>query len=64
MINRLVRWALWSLAVVLILAAVYVSLGRQLMPVVEQYRSELEQQLQERFEQARQPHRHRLVSHL
>ena len=52
MINRLVRWALWSLAVVLILAAVYVSLGRQLMPVVEQYRSELEQQLQERFEQA------------
>lgn len=50
-LNRLLRWGLWLLAGLLILAAVYVSMGRQFMPLMAEYREEIEQQLQQRLQQ-------------
>ena len=48
MLSRLLRASLWLLAGVLMLAVLYVSLGRQFMPLVAEYRSEIEEQLQQR----------------
>lgn len=50
-LNRTLRWALWLLAAVLIFVALYVSIGRQFMPLLAEYRSEIEQQLQQRLQQ-------------
>ena len=51
MLSRLLRASLWLLAGVLMLAALYVSLGRQFMPLVAEYRSEIEEQLQQSLQQ-------------
>ena len=51
LVHRLLRWGLWLLAGVLIVAALYVSLGRQLAPLVAEYRVEIEQQLQATLQQ-------------
>lgn len=50
-LNRLLRWGLWLLAGLLIVAALYVSIGRQLTPLMAEYREEIEQQLQQRLQQ-------------
>lgn len=50
-LNRLLRLSLWLLASLLIFAALYVSLGRQLTPLLAEYRQEIEQQLQQRLAQ-------------
>lgn len=50
-LNHVLRWALWSLAGVLIIAALYVSLGRQLVPLVAEYQKEIEQGLQDTLQQ-------------
>lgn len=49
--NRLLRWALWLVAGLLIFAALYVSVGRQFTPLVAEYREDIEQALQQRFQQ-------------
>lgn len=49
--NRLLRWGFWLLAGLLITAALYVSLGRQLVPLVAEYRTEIQQQLQQSLQQ-------------
>lgn len=49
--NTLLRWSLWSIACLLILAALYVSLGRQFTPLIAEYREQIEQQLQQRLQQ-------------
>ncbi len=50
-LNGLLRWGLWLLAVLLIVAALYVSVGRQFTPLMAEYREEIQQQLQERLQQ-------------
>lgn len=50
-LNNLLRLGLWSLAGLLIVAALYVSLGRQLAPLMAEYREDIEQQLQQRLQQ-------------
>ncbi|WP_137974955.1 YhdP family protein [Pseudomonas sp. F(2018)] len=42
LLNRLLRWGLGLCALVLVLAALYVSLGRELVPLVAEYRDEVE----------------------
>ncbi|KTC14761.1 hypothetical protein AO391_10295 [Pseudomonas marginalis ICMP 9505] len=42
----LTRWGLGSCALLLVLAAVYVSLGRELTPLVAEYRAEIEAKVQ------------------
>ncbi|WP_252274708.1 YhdP family protein [Pseudomonas subflava] len=42
LLARLLRWALGLCALVLVLAALYVSLGRQMVPLVAEYRDEIE----------------------
>ena len=49
--NTLLRWSLWSIAGLLILAALYVSVGRQFIPLVAEYREQIEQELQQRLQQ-------------
>lgn len=51
LLNRLLRWALWLLAGLLIFAALYVSIGRQFTPLMAEYRADIEQALQQRFQQ-------------
>ena len=51
LLNRLLRWALWLVAGLLIFAALYVSLGRQFIPLLAEYRAEIEQQLQQHLQQ-------------
>lgn len=51
LLNRVLRWALWLVAGLLIFAALYVSLGRQFIPLLAEYRPELEQQLQQHLQQ-------------
>ena len=41
-LGALLRWGLGLCAAVLVLAALYVSLGRELVPLVAEYRLELE----------------------
>ena len=50
-LSRLLRWGVWLSVGWLILAALYVSLGRQLAPLMAEYRTEIEQQLQQRLQQ-------------
>ncbi len=50
-LNGLLRSGLWLLAGLLIVAALYVSLGRQFTPLLAEYREEIEQQLQQRLQQ-------------
>ena len=50
-LSGLLRWGLWLLAVLLIFAALYVSVGRQFTPLMAEYREEIQQQLQERLQQ-------------
>ncbi|MBA1271922.1 YhdP family protein [Stutzerimonas azotifigens] len=47
LLGTVVRQTLWLLALALILAALYVSLGRQLMPLVAEYRPEVQQRAQQ-----------------
>ncbi|WP_394561580.1 YhdP family protein [Aquipseudomonas alcaligenes] len=42
LLSRLLRWGLGLCALVLVLAALYVSLGRQLVPLVAEYRDEVQ----------------------
>ncbi|MFV3015920.1 hypothetical protein ACM9HO_09525, partial [Pseudomonas sp. KHB2.9] len=42
----LTRWGLGLCALLLVLAAVYVSLGRELTPLVAEYRAEIEAKAQ------------------
>ncbi len=49
--NTLLRWSLLGIAGLLILAALYVSVGRQFTPLVAEYREQIEQQLQQRLQQ-------------
>jgi len=49
--NALLRWSLLGIAGLLILAALYVSLGRQFTPLIAEYREQIEQQLQQRLQQ-------------
>ncbi len=49
--NALLRWSLWSVAGLLILTALYVSVGRQFTPLIAEYREQIEQQLQQRLQQ-------------
>lgn len=51
LLNRLLRWALWLVAGLLIFAALYVSVGRQFTPLIAEYREEIEQQLQQHLQQ-------------
>lgn len=48
----LLRLGLWLLAGLLIIGALYVSIGRQFMPLMAEYREEIEQQLQQRLQQS------------
>lgn len=48
----LLRTGLWLLAGLLIVTALYVSIGRQFMPLMAEYREEIEQQLQQRLQQS------------
>src|SRR5699024_6271070 len=50
-LNRLLRWTLWLVAGLLIFAALYVSIGRQFTPLLAEYRADIEQALQQRFQQ-------------
>lgn len=50
-LNRLLRAGLWLLVGLLITAALYVSLGRQLVPLVAEYRAEIQQQLEHSLQQ-------------
>ena len=50
-LNGLLRWGLWLLAGLLIVAALYVSIGRQFTPLMAEYREEIQQQLQQRLQQ-------------
>lgn len=50
-LNGLLRWGLLLLAVLLMLVALYVSIGRQFTPLVAEYREEIQQQLQQRLQQ-------------
>ena len=50
-LNGLLRWGLLLLAVLLMLLALYVSIGRQFTPLVAEYRDEIEQQVQQRLQQ-------------
>ncbi|TLX60356.1 TIGR02099 family protein [Stutzerimonas nosocomialis] len=47
LLGTVVRQALWLVALALILAALYVSLGRQLIPLVAEYRLEAQQRAQQ-----------------
>lgn len=49
--NTVLRWSLWGIAGLLILAALYVSAGRQFTPLLAEYREQIEQQLQQRLQQ-------------
>ena len=49
--NTLLRWSLLSIAGLLILAALYVSIGRQFTPLIAEYREQIEQELQQRLQQ-------------
>ncbi len=51
MLYGLLRWSLWLLAGLLIVTALYVSMGRQFTPLLAEYREEIEQQLQQRLQQ-------------
>ncbi len=51
-LNRLLHWGLWLLAGLLMTAALYVSLGRQLVPLVAEYRTEIQQQLEHSLQQS------------
>lgn len=51
LLNTLLRWSLLSIAGLLILAALYVSIGRQFTPLIAEYREQIEQQLQQRLQQ-------------
>ncbi len=50
-LNGLLRSSLWLLAGLLILAALYISLGRQFTPLLAEYREEIEQQLEHSLQQ-------------
>ena len=41
-LGALTRWGLGLCALVLVLVALYVSLGRQLVPLVDQYRDDVQ----------------------
>ena len=47
----LLRWSLWGLAGLLIFSALYVSIGRQVTPVIAEYRAQIEAQLQQSLQQ-------------
>ena len=47
LLAALTRWGLGLCALVLVLMAVYVSLGRELAPVVAEYRAEVEAKAQQ-----------------
>lgn len=57
LLNALLRGSLWLLAALLIFAALYVSAGRQLTPLMAEYRDEIQQGLQQHLRQSIQVER-------
>ena len=49
--NTLLRWSLWGIAGLLIVTALYVSIGRQFTPLIAEYREQIEHELQQRLQQ-------------